>query len=136
MDIKERRKSINVKLNYAAQMIGISTTTLMRWEKGKYDPLLSQMKRAARILKVNIDELFFNGIESDNQIQKVKPQIITLRRKAMRLQLFELAAMLGVSRKTLGKIERGEVDIRFSLINKIHEILGLSIQELVKLQVY
>ena len=43
----------------------------------------------------------------------------------------ELADRAGVPVRTIGRIERGEVDVRLGTLKKIADALGLSINELV-----
>lgn len=133
MNIRARRRFIGFKSSYVAKMIRISRSTLSRWENGNYDPKLSQMKRLSRILRVNIGELFFNGLQIQNNSNKFNPSILRLRRMSMRLKLDEFSNMIEISDSVLIRIEKGEYDIRLSLINKIHEILRIPIEELVRL---
>lgn len=55
---------------------------------------------------------------------------VKLKRIEKGIQQQEFAKMLGISKATLIKIERGNYDIRLSLMKKISEILETPIQEL------
>lgn len=53
--------------------------------------------------------------------------------KAKNINLDYVYRMTGVSKYTLAKWEKGKYDPRLSLISKLHEILGISMQELINL---
>jgi len=73
--------------------------------------------------------LFFMSITSIHR--KVGSHIRTLREGKSWLQR-ELAKKAGLPLRTIGRIERGEVDVRLSTIAKIAHSLGVSLKDLVQ----
>ena len=67
------------------------------------------------------------------QMQKINEQcgqkIRALREKASLLQR-ELAQKAGVPVRTIGRIERGEVDVRLGTLQKIANALGVKVRDL------
>jgi putative transcriptional regulator len=55
---------------------------------------------------------------------------VKLKRISKGMKQQDFAKELGISKATLIKIERGKYDLRLSLMKKISEILGVSVQEL------
>ena len=51
-------------------------------------------------------------------------------REKKELRQRELAELAGVSDRTIGRIERGEVDVRLSILAKISKALGVSLKEI------
>lgn len=54
-------------------------------------------------------------------------------RLKQKLDVAKFAQMAGVSRPTIYKIERGECDARLSLVRKIADALGVTVQDLLRL---
>lgn len=69
--------------------------------------------------------LFMDKIE-----QRVGGRIRTLRDEKGWFQK-DLAKAARLPIRTIGRIERGEVDVRLSTLNKIAEALGVTLQNLV-----
>ena len=58
-------------------------------------------------------------------------QKIRLARNRLDLLQRELADKAGVPVRTIGRIERGEVDVRLGTLKKIADALGMTIRDLV-----
>lgn len=71
----------------------------------------------------------FSGKAMEDLSSKVGEKIRSLRQKKGMLQR-ELAQKAGVPVRTIGRIERGEVDVRLSTLAKIATALGISIRTL------
>ena len=52
-------------------------------------------------------------------------------RRGKKLSQTELGQLVGYSMNGIAKIERGESDPKFSVLNKVAEVLGMSLSELV-----
>ena len=58
-------------------------------------------------------------------------ELIRQRREALGWLQRELAKAASLPLRTVGRIERGEVDVRISTLNKIARALGISLKDLV-----
>lgn len=56
--IATMRKQLNLTQNELAELIGISSKTVSKWECGNGMPELSLMLPLCKILKINLNELF------------------------------------------------------------------------------
>lgn len=57
VNIKEVRRNANLTLEKMAEMVGVSVSTLIRWEKGKTSPTLKHLPKIAEVLGITIEEL-------------------------------------------------------------------------------
>ena len=55
---------------------------------------------------------------------------IRVRRQVLGVLQIEIAISAGLPVRTVGRIERGEVDMRISTLNKIAVALGISLKDL------
>lgn len=55
--LKERRKSLGLKQQDIADHLGISNTTVSKWEHGIFDPDTSTLKKLAAYLRVDVNYL-------------------------------------------------------------------------------
>ena len=58
--LKKAREQIKMTVQEAAELIGVTPSTLYKWEQGTRDPSHSHMKKSSEIYQKNIEELFFN----------------------------------------------------------------------------
>ena len=58
-------------------------------------------------------------------------QKIRVEREKQKLLQRELADIAGVPVRTIGRIERGEVDVRLGTVKKIADALGVAVRDLV-----
>jgi len=57
--IKEYRARHNLTQERLAEMVGVRRETIIFLEQGKYNPSLRLAYNVARVLKANIEEIFF-----------------------------------------------------------------------------
>jgi transcriptional regulator with XRE-family HTH domain len=62
-------------------------------------------------------------------VKRIVGEKIRALRESQGLLQRELAHKAGVPVRTIGRIERGEVDVRLSTLDKIAKALGVSIKE-------
>lgn len=63
MEVKIARIKKGMTQDDLCKALKISKTTMVRIEKGKYDIRLSLMKKISEILKMSVQELFFQDWE-------------------------------------------------------------------------
>lgn len=73
----------------------------------------------------------FQGHGRMNEIERIGRRIRTLREELGWLQR-ELAERADLPIRTIGRIERGEVDVRISTLAKIATALGITIEQLLR----
>lgn len=57
--IKEYRAKYNMKQDTLAELVGARRETIIRIEKGQYNPSLKLAMDIAKVFKVTVEELFF-----------------------------------------------------------------------------
>ncbi|MBD1373881.1 helix-turn-helix transcriptional regulator [Hazenella sp. IB182357] len=62
--LKKRRKALGITQQTLADELGVSHTTVSKWESGNFDPDTSTLKKIANYLHVSIDYLLENENES------------------------------------------------------------------------
>lgn len=66
--IKQYRQLMSLKQEDLAEMVGVRRETIIRLEKGMYNPSLRLAMDIAGIFKVPVEELFSFKNEEDNKI--------------------------------------------------------------------
>lgn len=56
--LKAARVNIGLTQEELAKKVGVSETTIWKWETGKAEPRFSQVKKICDICQVNIDDIF------------------------------------------------------------------------------
>jgi transcriptional regulator with XRE-family HTH domain len=64
-------------------------------------------------------------------VESLIGQRIRVRREACGLLQREMASLAGLPVRTVGRIERGEADMRVSTLTKIAGALGVSLKDLI-----
>jgi len=57
MDIKERRKSMNMTQEELSQALGVKRSTIAMWESGENEPRLSMLVRLSQVLRCTPNDL-------------------------------------------------------------------------------
>lgn len=57
--IKEYRAKLNMKQDTLAELVGARRETIIRIEKGQYNPSLKLAMDIAKVFEVTVEELFF-----------------------------------------------------------------------------
>lgn len=57
--IKEYRAKLNMKQDTLAELVGVRRETIIRIEKGQYNPSLKLAMDIAKVFEVTVEELFF-----------------------------------------------------------------------------
>ena len=57
--IKEYRAKLNMKQDTLAELVGARRETIVRIEKGQYNPSLKLAMDIAKVFEVTVEELFF-----------------------------------------------------------------------------
>ena len=57
--IKEYRAKYNMKQDTLAELVGARRETIIRIEKGQYNPSLKLAMDSAKVFEVTVEELFF-----------------------------------------------------------------------------
>jgi len=57
--IKEHRARLNMKQGELAELVGVRRETIIRLEKGQYNPSLKLAMDIARIFGTTVEEIFF-----------------------------------------------------------------------------
>lgn len=62
-EIRRNRKRLKLTLLGLAQLLEISMATLVRWERGKFEPGADKLMKMAKIFNISETELLYSTIE-------------------------------------------------------------------------
>lgn len=65
--LREEAKLTQLELGNA---IGVTPVTVYNWERGKYEPKASQLRSLARVLRIPMDDIDFEGPMKDRRSNK------------------------------------------------------------------
>lgn len=63
-EIRRNRKRLKLTLAGLSQLLGISMATLVRWERGKFEPGADKLMKMAKIFGISETELLHPAIEN------------------------------------------------------------------------
>lgn len=63
ISLRAARVNANLTLTQAADLIGVTRTTLSNWERGKTEPKSSQIERMSQIYQVPAAYFFINEVQ-------------------------------------------------------------------------
>lgn len=82
--IAKLRKERGLSIKQLAELVGVNSSQIVRYESGKNEPTLSVIKNMAKILGVSADELIFNN-KDGVAASKLDPELL---RKFQEISLF------------------------------------------------
>ena len=128
--IAEKRREKSYTQAQLAEMLGVTSKTISRWENGNYMPDLSMLTPLCEVLGIRVEELLKGESEiiEEKSREKMEKEYYEAKVKAQRSQLFETIAsyaLLGVFLfLVLGSTfhYRNEIGVGNLKIEKIHMI--------------
>ena len=138
------REACGKTLKETSQLLGIPTSRLRNYEKGKYIPSLPELEILSYIYNIPLPALLDPGLISDyyhdpdtgqlKQLLKIRQQIIAtkirLAREESGKSYKDLSKETSVSSTRLKKYEQGESDIAFDDLKKIADALEIDLEDL------
>lgn len=134
--MKTRREELNMSYQTLSEKVGISKSTLQRYETGYIRNMpVDKLEEIANALKFS--PLYLMGWENKATNTSKDSNILNLykniraRRLELKMSQDSLAELTGYKdRSSIAKIEKGEVDLAESKIREFAKALNLSPQEL------
>ena len=77
MNIKERRKSMNMTQEELSQALGVKRSTIAMWESGENEPRLSMLVRLSQVLGCTPNDLL--GFETKEAEKETTAEIVRRR---------------------------------------------------------
>jgi transcriptional regulator with XRE-family HTH domain len=74
--IKQFRTEKNIKQEVLAHAIGVTTQTILKWEKGDYEPKVSQLRKIGNYLGIPLCELIDEDSSEPNEKLKASMMLI------------------------------------------------------------
>lgn len=109
--IKQRRKELGYNADYLANKLGVSRSTIFRYEKGDIEKVPVEIIAVlAEILQTTPEYLMGWSQTEKNVLKKTNKNIIKQKRKELGLSKKELAILLGTNESLITKWENGLVD--------------------------
>lgn len=132
MNLKEIRKSKGLKQSYVAEYLGVTPTTLSRYESGSRNVDIETLGKLADLYKVSIDEIIGRDAPNNEPPETLEiAKRVTERRTELNITREELAEKIGVSKSTMQRYESGAVQqIPFDKLEKIAEVLNTTVATL------
>jgi DNA-binding XRE family transcriptional regulator len=59
--IRKLREEARLTQLELANAVGVTPVTVYNWERGKYEPKASQLRALARVFRVSMDDIDFEG---------------------------------------------------------------------------
>jgi len=112
------REEKGLKLEEAAQKIGISTSYLSEIERGNVNPSIEILKEIANTFEVSLNIFLGKETSLGTKIRKI--------REAQGMTQSGLAKASGVSPGLIGQIEQGRIRPSLKTLEKISHALGVS----------
>ncbi len=142
MAIEERRRVLRLSLERTAAVLDVHRNTLWRIENGEVDPKVCVLNRL--LLTIGADRVDFRGghfnmvcsvnsweelkgscPHSDEYMLKEIGRVIRESRLARDFSQEYLAELADLHRNTVGKIERGEVDLTVATLFRLYAVLSV-----------
>ncbi|GAB4363658.1 MAG: hypothetical protein Kow009_00210 [Spirochaetales bacterium] len=140
-EVNRVRKEKGLSVERLAQKVGMHRNTLFRILNGQVDPRITEMNRLYMSLEaqgVSLEQGRFRFLciggtpvqamdipPSEYMLQEMG-RVIQERRIALRASQETLAEWADLHRNTIGKIERGEMDMSLSTLFRIYTVLGIT----------
>ncbi len=118
--LKKLRQQKNMSAVELGEKLGVTKSTIHRWEAGERNPSDTDKQKIARIFGITVAQLLGESLG---------PRLETTRQKAG-LTLEELARKIDASPETLEAWENEEKEISLEALGKIREALKISYSEL------
>jgi transcriptional regulator with XRE-family HTH domain len=133
------REACGKSIKETSQLLGIPTSRLRNYEKGKYVPSLPELEILSYIYNIPLPALmdpdlivdFYHAPNADQikQLLEIRQQIIATRIRLAREELGktykDLSRETSISSSRLKKYEQGESDIAFDDLKKIADALEI-----------
>ncbi len=142
--IEERRRVLDLSLERTAAILDVHRNTLWRIENGAADPKICVLNRL--LLTIGADQVSFRGgrfnmvcgtdsweelggfcPHSDEYMLKEIGRLIRESRCARDYSQEHLAELADLHRNTVGKIERGEVDLTVATLFRLYAVLSVDV---------
>lgn len=128
--LKSLRTRRGLTQSQVAEIIGVSTVTIARYESGEREPSNNKLIQLAEYFNVSIDYLigkndadcFLERKETSSLFSAALQQL----RKNRRLTQEQVADAIGVQYRTYGSWERGEREPDFAMLCEIADYFGVS----------
>lgn len=131
--IKQRRKELGYNADFLANKLGVSRSTIFRYEKGDIEKVpVETISVLAKILKTTPEYLM--GWSQKNEHSRTSKNIIKQKRKELGLTKQELATSLDVNETQITRWENGLVnDMRRDKILTLSEVLNISPNDILEI---
>lgn len=116
--IKKKRLQLGLLQNEVGEMLGVTSFTVLNWEKGKTEVPVKSMPDLFRFLG-------YDPFPKPSSI----PEHMIAKRRAMGWSIKKAARCLGVDDGTWGAWERGETILLREHRTRIASFLGLSVEK-------
>ncbi len=142
--VEDRRRVLGLSLERTAEVLDVHRNTLWRIESGEADPKISVLNRL--LLTIGADQVSFRdgrfnmvcGTDSWEELGGFCPhsdeymraeigRFIRENRCALDMSQEYLAELADLHRNTVGKIERGEVDLTVATLFRLYAVLSVDV---------
>lgn len=135
--IKQRRKELGYNADYLANKLGVSRSTIFRYEKGDIEKVPVEIIAVlAEILQTTPEYLMGWSQTEKNVLKKTNKNIIKQKRKELGLSKKELAILLGTNESLITKWENGLVnDMKRDKILSLSKALNIQPNDILEITV-
>ena len=90
--IREKRKELSLTQEQIAELLGVSTPAVHKWEKGSTYPDITLLPALARLLKIDLNTLLsFNEDLTDIEIENFVNELDEIVQKQNYMSAFQMA---------------------------------------------
>ena len=122
--MESRRKELNMSRSHLAEMLGVGTNTVFRWEKGQRGVDDEKKKQIAQVLQSSVSYLMGDDDPSITAQKNPSTGILRAMREQTGLSLNEAATLINLSAEYLDRVETYEDEADNALKGKLLQAYG------------